>query len=1081
MLKTQHQQKQDARQYASQHLKTPEPSRPQKPAPSFFSSGYGVAFIIGVVFLFLGMPLALLGVVLIILTLLFYSNRDTTPAQPRPQRVRATDTSWSPQPVQPLVQREEISTGVVLRPIPVWDLDDTIDNGVLIPLNNLTLSLDDLQTAQSRLIKRIAHFESKAKEYLDPEVEITQDDITELTRLQENIKAWKKEIARMRVYHGKITTQIERFDLPKYVEVQEAKIAELNELMPDFKQQLEDFPEDSFYEHQSKLDELIQTNTSSINRITEELYPAPKIEEPPLVTVKEQPLATVKVHPIATVKPEPEKTPVAREYRTTSLRLKSLVGILDREKLISNLFAYAGAIFIIGGLIGISVFVYSQYGPSDPGETTKAEAKSTIITMYVLASVLNGVGIVLRYSLIRKFSAKFNGVFNLVSSIGYLIFATALYLQVYVYDNTPTNLEWDGLNYLIPGLLVLTIGFIQTYFSKSQAIATTQSLFALYLGFTLFAEYQDKSLLVDTDARDVVFTAEGARLVAFLYYGSVLLITTAILVKRKFWIQYVIYCLATPVLWLIEDKYIGAPSILLLLISISMITAIVKQKMLTSKPFTHFLGTVFLIYPNLFAIVIDLVDIKHTASWFQNGWKLTEVTVVYSVFFALYWIFVISEKEIELSFSMPVSFSFDQEELKTRPYYQKLNWLMLASNVILIFVALTLIANDVYEPIIVFAILMNLTTLIGFKYKLESLVPSSLLSMMVTGEFFFILLYDSTKFEEISQILIAIFLITQPVLFEFFRRTLETVHLWKTKLPSESTVTFIALFSLINFVISGYGKNGGAFILLGTLCWIGLAAETVRERSGRFEQVYAYLALGTAILIPFFEGIVRTDWESENKFTRDFGINISILLFPLFALFTVLNSDKLLAKSKTDLSEYPTLSESRIMQAVDYNFLHLPQLSIFMLPGVIFAFGVDYFFIETNRQLFLILHLIIFFVSIPILYWLSQRSKNRPYWTLASFLSYFAFIMGFAFLGGAKWMYNRLVNPGGEKVKAAKPIISIDLAMSLFTFIAIVTILITIFLSNKPLYNMNSASESQEKIDQTNQKSEEVIKEENGS
>jgi hypothetical protein len=245
--------------------------------------------------------------------------------------------------------------------------------------------------------------------------------------------------------------------------------------------------------------------------------------------------------------------------------------------------------------------------------------------------------------------------------------------------------------------------------------------------------------------------------------------------------------------------------------------------------------------------------------------------------------------------------------------------------------------------------------------------------------------------------------------------------------------------------------------------------------------VYAYLALGTAILIPFFEGIVRTDWESENKFTRDFGINISILLFPLFALFTVLNSDKLLAKSKTDLSEYPTLSESRIMQAVDYNFLHLPQLSIFMLPGVIFAFGVDYFFIETNRQLFLILHLIIFFVSIPILYWLSQRSKNRPYWTLASFLSYFAFIMGFAFLGGAKWMYNRLVNPGGEKVKAAKPIISIDLAMSLFTFIAIVTILITIFLSNKPLYNMNSASESQEKIDQTNQKSEEVIKEENGS
>ncbi|MHA2092291.1 MAG: hypothetical protein ACW98K_15690, partial [Candidatus Kariarchaeaceae archaeon] len=353
-----------------------------------------------------------------------------------------------------------------------------------------------------------------------------------------------------------------------------------------------------------------------------------------------------------------------------------------------------------------------------------------------------------------------------------------------------------------------------------------------------------------------------------------------------------------------------------------------------------------------------------------------------------------------------------------------------------------------------------------------------------TGELFFILLYESTKFEEISQILIALFLITQPVLFEFFRRTLETVRLWNAKLPTEITVTFIALFSLINFVMSGYGKNGGVFILLGTLCWIGLATEAVRRRSEQFEQVYAYLALGTAVLVPFIEGVIRTNWESDNKFeqiTTDFGINFSILIFPLFALFTVFNSDKLIAKSKADLSKYPTLRESRMMQAIDYNFLHLPQLSIFMLPGVIFAFGVDYFFIKENRQLFLILHLIIFFISIPILFWISQRSKNRPYWTLASFLSYFAFIAGFVFLGGAKWMYNRLVHPDRDRIETADPIITIDLAMSLFTFVAIVTILITIFLSHKPLYNMNDTFESQEKNDQTNQKKEEIIKEENGS
>ncbi len=1033
---------------------------------------FGILFIFGILDFMADLfsfDAFLFGILLLIVGISFYLGRDKPIGDQERIRKGKEQLEQYPKPqfeqtqyVKPIYQQEVISSEQRIMPftpiehvprdivIPKWDPKTAFHTGVVDPLNEFLKTIQLLREKQEFLEN---HVNTLKQERTIEVLDNSEEQLNDLMKLRNEIENTKREISVITAELNEFKNEYNKLNVERYFEYLQSSIDEARLLFPSLQKEFDDFPYDSFHPMQLILDELASKYDAAIQKQREALGVI--IQEPtPQIT----PITETKVSELAPKKIEVTPTPLKvqeipeTEHKVAPFRLRTFI----EEKLISNLFAYVGAFFIIVGFM----FLIIYFSP-EPTETDRAP--DYILLAYSIGGILVASGVILRIGLIIAKRPRLNPLFNFISAIGYASFALALYGQAFFFDE---EFRLIGYEFIIPGICITASAFVLSYINRSQILGVASVSLSLFIGFAAFTE--------ERIYEDTVIDLNG--FIGFSYYFVLLVVCTILTRKRGFWMPLAIYGVFTPVLWFANSDYIAIPGFLLLFITIVNVYLIVSKKMPASKSFSNFLGTVFLIYPNSIAIniILDGISKEETISDF----KLFEIVVIFGGFFILYWIFVLFEKDIDISFELPISFNFRNEEMAIRPFYQRLNWLMLSSLVFLIFTGLVLYDNKIYEPLIIFASLLSITAIIGLKYNFDTTVPNSVFGMLATAEIFFLLSFNHSG---TSQIITAIFLISIPVFYEMLRRTKRNINILNFHLKAENMAYGVAGISLINFVMLGFKEFGPLFILLASICWLAICTEIVFRRKDDDQQLFGYVAIGVAVMIPFVAGIFHNErwiwYAKETEYDKyslinHFALNFAILLFPIFAFLCVWYGDRLALKS-LPTKEFPAVNSwyDNAKQMMQTNYLFYPQATIFAIPAVVFAYGNEYFFTSPNRQGLLIIHLLIYFVSIPLQYRLSLTKKNHSYEELATFTSYFAFLTGFVLLGGAKKVYNLIVKPPSVS-RGSKPLFPLEYGILLFLAIAIFTIAASVLLTNKVLYSKKSpieVTEDEQEKEQINQ------------
>ena len=394
----------------------------------------------------------------------------------------------------------------------------------------------------------------------------------------------------------------------------------------------------------------------------------------------------------------------AAKQELRSFKLQEIIS----EKVISNLFAYLGAAFIIAGFFYLLDFTYNNYILEEfPNDVKIEQARFGVALLYFFTIFLmTAPGFIL-----NKFGIKFDLLFPILMSVGLLFLQLTLYVQSFYFE----ELDAKNSSFAMIGSILCIGAFVISYKWKSQLVGLFATEFAIWV-------YYISSI---NEMISDYFVTIG--------FGFTLIVSVLLIIYRQIWMPLAVFSLFTPVLWLFlfnENGNIWFPEYLTLGVSLANIGIVLLKKMPTSKPFANFLATLFLIYPNIIALQFTIL--LPSDSQIETVHGTSSILIVLTAFFILYWIYVWIEKDLVFDLSLPVSYKFKEEQIKYQSVKQRLNWLMLSSLGIILFAGFELYNREIYFPLTFFAVFLAIMSNIALVKDFEKLVKSTIERLQIS-------------------------------------------------------------------------------------------------------------------------------------------------------------------------------------------------------------------------------------------------------------------------------------------------------------------------------------------------------------
>lgn len=916
-------------------------------------------------------------------------------------------------------------------------------------LSNLSNLLYRFEYRHNNLIKKYEEFESQIYNLIPEKLNkisigISKGDekVYVTRRLLDSTKVdtvrAKNEIKSIDRTFDEIKHEFSTTKILDQLETFEMKLYEMRERVQVIDKNIND-KELIYIKSPEVLLDTLNTLEEKINKLEQSI---PRVEPVP---IKKQKSLLKTQRAITTTKVE-SKSQI--EYGTATFKLKSLIS----EKIISNLFAYVGALFITLGFFFLLNFTYNNFIlVSFPADVERGQAIFGTSMTYVL-----GLIFALSSVFLPRMKSKLIGISRLITSLGLVVIQFAFFVQTTYF----VNLHLDA-NYLIfPGIILVISGLVIGYLLRSQLVSLVAIGIGMYNGLIMGSGQGDSSLSV---LKDTLFGGAGGPFAIFIFNTLLLVICVVLVSRRQIWLPLVVFSLLSPVIWqtLNVQSAIMTPSYLVLFVAIAIIFVVITKKMPTPKPFTHFIGLLFLIYPNIMGIIYTLEESTSVNQSTMTSLQIINIIVIFSSFYILYWVFVFFEKNIELSFQFPVSFNFSTEKLKLRPIQQRLNWLLLTSLILLYSIVSVLRSTGNYDPIIFFGLLLAIMAGIGIKLNFNEYVKNSIILMLIEAEVVFFLSLENPNASSIGvSIVTAIFLVSFLSNYQIVNRYRRSINFYKLKISPYQLAVFISAISIVNFLLAAESEEFGTLVLLlSSITWIGLTAYSIiTRRKDVMNAKIAHTGIISGLAFLFVYGLLRQNkrfpidplTKSMSALTHT-SVNLSLGLYLIFALIMIIFGNNL-KYNKTVRTAFSTTKSffTNAKQLMVPDQLYTSHIIIFALPSILIAFGFPYFYYPTINQAVLMLYFVVYFLLLPLLVIISRIKRNHVFGTLAAFTGYFTFLGGFVLLGGAKKLYDIIVQP---PVSSARGVYFIDpeWAIFLIVIIFIATVAWVIALSNKPL------------------------------
>jgi len=690
-----------------------------------------------------------------------------------------------------------------------------------------------------------------------------------------------------------------------------------------------------------------------------------------------------------------------------SFKLQTLIS----EKVVSNLFAYVGAAFIIAGFLFLLNFTYQSYILKNFPETAPFDdARFGIAVLYMLSIVI----IAVPSWVLNKIGVKFKIISPIFMSAGILFLQLTLYVQAFYF----VELDLKNETFTIIGTLVVITAFSISYLKRSQLVGLAGTEMGIWLYYT-------------SSINNLV-----SRYSVTLGFFALLIISYLLVYRKGLWIPFATLSFFTPVLWIViyqDTNNIWLPEYLTLSVTVLNVAIALQKKMPTPKPFSNFLTTTSLIYPNFIALQLTVLFPSDDHITSLHG--TSSIIIVLTSFFVLYWLYVLFEGEITLDFSLPVSYKFREEQLKYQRIEQKLNWLMLTSLLILLIAGLSLIGKGIYQPISFFAAFLAIMSNVAQIKNFEKYVRNSAILFIFESQLFFIFnLFNPDAPNLVIAVLTGIFLISFTVNFQLILKYQSEFNFQGIKIDTKIMGTVIAISSIINYVIGSFSEFEGIVLLVVVIQWLFIIHTLLlMENKTNEGRHFIHIASISPPIALFIAGLLKS--VDGAKFDQgspmdNLIINLPLILIFIYVIFLSFKGDLLSIARKENVG---SIRNSWYASFINSEKIYAPQLLLFILPNVLIIYGKPYFFFLDNQS-YLILYMLLYFLLLPMLFLISEKKEEKSFSILSSFWGYFSFLLAFIILGGAKQVYDKIINP---PLSDTTPSYVIPLEWAIFLFVAI--------------------------------------------
>jgi hypothetical protein len=979
-------------------------------------------------------------------------------------------------------------TKVDLRPSttdilqPVYEVEGELnrltlgfDKNILMPINeisNLSDSLYRWRTSFNTRIDILTGFIRSAS--LDsPKYE----NLNQLKDLKYQIGKMEGDLDDFKRQWYKILGKIENYEPESFLDSFETEVTKIRDTLPDLNERIKivknlDFEplEQQVHSFLAEIDERITTLTTMVPVPV----PAKKVR-PERIRLKTAGTSEVAVG-----------SQVTERQQEPSIRFTSLIS----EKIVSNLYGFIGAAFLMIAFFSLVIYSYTIVIPYFGPNATPENALLFVFAFYAGAFSLLLFSLLILPRGVKRFPwiTHFIGP---ASSSAFILMVLTSIIQVLYFE----NLNWPG-EYIFLGLLILAISFASTivaYLASRQSLAITGISLGMMVSYLVaISPTLDTAFVPNYDNLFGVVSMEFG-IISFVLYVSFLLLASLFVIKRQYWLPFTGYGLFSPVLWFLGSNNIAFPEILLLSFAIATVALVVKKRMPTPRAFSHFLATLFLIYPNLVVILIIQQSSQKYSSHFGNILILVLILVL-GAFFVLYWIFVLLEQDLQVSFINPLSPKFKEEKVDLRQA-QNLNWLFFSS---ILFVFLAWFSLRPHQmvmdvPLIVFPILLIGTAIVGWRTELEKQVSSSIFLIFISGEILFVLTcllgapnlrvnsLDLEFWAVPDFLFFGLFLVIFSSIFEIVNRKPMTIHFYQAIIKHKWIIVGIALLSIFNTLLIINTSSGAFLLLLAVITWGAMSVFGIFWRDYSIKQInFRHLAPVTGMITLILGAIIRDNWLiiSTNIVTillHHLFLNLSLVTFPIIALVAVYQGSKFKSNdtkfSSTPSSQLP----SSLNHYVNEGTYHLSQIIIFLLPSLYMVFIDPYFVKELEYQILFCFYVILFLVLLPMFYMLSKRRKNQSFGALASLTGYYAFFIGFVLFGPIisvkNLIFQLFLGQSGTESIVIGENNGIPLQWVILGFIAVLAI--SIFITAIITYQPVSVDKSEKMVDEDRSEKEE--------
>lgn len=741
---------------------------------------------------------------------------------------------------------------------------------------------------------------------------------------------------------------------------------------------------------------------------------------------------------------EQQKINAEREaIRAEKAKRESIISFkvtsITSEKIVSNLFAYIGVMFIISGVIFGLTFSYVQFiQPFFPQDALFSIALTAILLLYLLSFIFS----IFPPILLSKLTNSFSNTQSFFISIGVLISQFSLYLQAFYFENL------NELDFIFPflGLLLSSIFIIISLKINSQLLALNATQFLLWITYlTSF----------------VRFSISNFNLTPFLvslFYILSLFICILIMLKSKIWAPLILFDLISPILIYFSfiNGDIFAPQFLLVIIPITNVYLKIKNLFPTPNSFSHFVTTTSLISPNLLAYF--MIFSENYIFAYNNFWNSIYISIIFLSFFVLYWVYVILEKELNFSIKIPISISFKDSNVIVREYSRNLNWLMLVSFLIMLLVVIELLDQFAIFSVLLISVVMSLLVIISIKYKFEDLVTNSTILMLIEAQLFFFLINNNQQFmfEVINIPIILIYLAIFTSIFYFVDLYKPIIKLFNSQINLKllnSLIIIITIFNYINLLQNpSYEVIFTSFAIIKFLIITEFVSRNINNQN--FDSFFIYLISIGLYIIFIISGFYYSDSIQidlgQALVTNIFNDLLTILPFiciQLYLYYIAFLGRNYYRNSETEKSI------NNLTPILDKNYIFVIPILMNLYPFAILSYFNSYFANQKDHQVIFSIFITIYFVSLPALVMISRYKKSSTFNTIFSLSSFYTLIFTSIVIGLFTQFVEFIINPNFlTSIPAPDTFLRPDLSLLLFIILITVTILWTLKLNISEMY-----------------------------